>query len=278
MPAQPSQPNPRQRPKSVFQKARAMSYQKLDEFCSKLMIKGAKAKKEAKISVDGDAQHKINEDESLQQLSNRAGKQQAHKADDGNDENETQVSAYPREIAEWRVAARGEYATQRASFESRRTTIENQLYEQYRILELNNFAVNSLTGDYRIRKEKLCAMHNFTTDSTVLKAIDNDTELVKFERERARSDKAAEQASSTIQLLKQKMREERQHHTKIVHMARVQNSKNACRFLKEYIDLSSSNTSRPTQEELCFKIWESVGSITIEEALSGTVDKSILGT
>jgi len=277
LPKDTPKPNPLQRPKSVFQKARDMSYQKLDELCSKLMTKGAKAKKDAKLAAKREVQQKIVEDGPLQrQLSKRAGKQRAHNVEFGSNSNEAQLSGFPREIAEWRIVTRREYATQRASFENRRMNIENQIYEQHRILEMNTFAVKSLAGDYRIREAKIRGMSGFFMNSTVFHTMDNDPELVKLESDRVKSENAAEQASRMIQLLKQKMREEKQHYTKAVHMARVQNSRTACRFLKEKIDPNSPDASHPKQRELCLGIWESVGSISIEEALSGTADRTIL--
>ena len=275
----PPKPSPLLRPKSVFQKARAMSYQKIDELCSKLMTKGSKAKKEAKLAAQRVTEDKNKENEPLQrQQSQRAGDHRPSKRNNGRKNNEGQMPGFPSKIADWRVATRREYATQRASFEHRRMKIENQLYEQHRILELNNFAAKSLAGDYRIREAKLRGiyMSGFFMTSSIFDAMDKDAELAKIEEDRAKAAKAAEHASSMIQLLKQKMREEKQHYTKAVHMARVQNSRNACRFLKENITLSPPSTSSPKQRELCLGIWESVGSISIEEALSGTADKTIL--
>jgi len=279
LPKTPKKPQPVDRPRSAFQKARAMSYQKLDEICSKLMTKGAKIKKEAKLAAEREAQRKKLEDETLKrQLSQRDNRRKVHNASGGCEYNEAQMSSLPFELAEWRVMIRQEYDTQRVSFERRRMKIENQLYEQHRILEQNNFAVKSLAGDYRIREAKLRGMYmaGIFMNSTVFNAMDNDSELVKIELDRAKSEKAAEQASSMIQILKQKMREEKQHYTKAVHMARVQNSINACRYLKENFDINSVDPSHPTQQELCLGIWESVGSISIEEALSGTADRKVL--
>ena len=65
-----------------------MSYQKLDELYSKLMPKGTKAKKDAKLALEGDAQGTEEEDENLHRWSKHASEQRTYDSAGGNDGNE----------------------------------------------------------------------------------------------------------------------------------------------------------------------------------------------